>query len=150
MTRERIQLVKDLTTSKHGRTNTIQDKNNKCLTEDKDVLKRWTEYCSELYNFEISGDPEILNVPVVSNIDDYPILRSEVAAAVKALKKGNSAGVDNIPGELLQAGGETMINTLYMICNKIWQLGEWPKPWTQSLKITLPNRSVKTIAPSAS
>ncbi|XP_055865177.1 uncharacterized protein LOC129922560 [Biomphalaria glabrata] len=81
------QLVKDLTTSKHGRTNTIQDKNNKCLTEDKDVLKRWTEYCSELYNFEISGDPEILNVPTVSNIDDYPILRSEVAAAVKALKK---------------------------------------------------------------
>ena len=32
-------------------------------------------------------------------------------AAVKALKKGKSAGVDNIPAELVQAGGEATINS---------------------------------------
>ena len=26
------------------------------------------------------------------------------------------------------------------ICNKIWQTGEWPTPWTQSLVITLPKK----------
>ena len=26
------------------------------------------------------------------------------------------------------------------ICNKIWQTGEWPIPWTQSLVITLPQK----------
>ena len=26
---------------------------------------------------------------------------------------------------------------LLIICNKIWQTGEWPTPWTQSLIITL-------------
>ena len=26
------------------------------------------------------------------------------------------------------------------ICNKIWQSGEWPTPWTQSLVITLPKK----------
>ena len=26
------------------------------------------------------------------------------------------------------------------ICNKIWQAGEWPIPWTQSLIITLPKK----------
>ena len=26
------------------------------------------------------------------------------------------------------------------ICNKIWQTGEWPAPWTQSLVITLPKK----------
>ena len=36
------------------------------------------------------------------------ILRDEVEIAVASLKKVKSAGVDNIPGELVQAGGETM------------------------------------------
>ena len=134
------QLVKDLTGSKQGRTTTIQDKNGKRLTEDKDILNRWTEYCSELYNHKAKGDPEVLKHPPVTNIDSHPILLEEVEAAVKSLKPGKSPGVDNIPAELLQAGGETMIDVLLNICNKIWQTGEWSTPWTQSLVITLPKK----------
>ena len=59
-------------------------------------------------------------------------------AAIQSLKKGKSAGVDNIPAELVQAGGENIITALTTICNKIWQLGVWQTPWTQSLVITLP------------
>ena len=69
-----------------------------------------------------------------------PILREEVEIAVASLKKGKSAGVDNIPAELVQAGGETMIDVLTEICNRIWRTGEWPTPWTQSLIITLPKK----------
>ena len=47
------QLVKDLTSEKQGRSSTIQDKSGKCLTEEKEILSRWTEYCSELYNYEV-------------------------------------------------------------------------------------------------
>ena len=43
------QLVKDLTT--------IQDRSRKCLTEEQEILNRWTEYCSELYNHKSNGDP---------------------------------------------------------------------------------------------
>ena len=52
------------------------------------------------------------------------------------MKKGKSAGVDNIPAKLVQAGGEDVITAFTTICNKIWQTGEWPTPWTQSLVIT--------------
>ena len=48
--------------------------------------------------------------------------------AVASLKKRKSAGVDNIPAELVQAGGETMIDVLTEICNRIWRTGEWPTP----------------------
>ena len=34
--------------------------------------------------------------------------------------------MDNIPVELVQAGGEAMIDILVSICNKIWKTGEWP------------------------
>ena len=61
-------------------------------------------------------------------------------AAVKALKMEKSADVDNILAELVQAGGEAMIDILTSICNKILKTGEWPTTWTQSLVITLPKK----------
>ena len=33
-----------------------------------------------------------------------------------------------------------MIDMLLIVCKKIWQTGEWPTPWTQSLIITLPKK----------
>ena len=56
------------------------------------------------------------------------------------LKKGKSAGVDNIPVELVQAGGESMIDILTNVCNKICKTGEYPTPWAQSLIITFPKK----------
>ena len=35
-------------------------------------------------------------------------------------------------------GSDTLITALTTICNKIWQMGEWPTPLTKSFVITLP------------
>ena len=91
-----------------------------------EILNRWKEYCSDLYNYEIEGDPIVLDCPQIPDAEYHPILREEVEVAIKALKMGKSAGVDNIPAELVQAGGEVMIDILTTICNKIWKIGEWP------------------------
>ena len=53
------------------------------------------------------------------------------------MKKGKSAGVDNILAELIQGSGEDVITAVATICNKTWQTGEWPAPWTQSSVFTL-------------
>ena len=71
--------------------------------------------------------------------DDHPIPCKDGEAAVQLLKKGNSAGVDNIPAELVQAGGKAVFTALKTICNKILQT-EWPTLWAQSLLITLPKK----------
>ena len=55
------QMLKDITSEKQGRSSTIQDRSGKCLTEEKNILSRWTEYCSELYNHESCGDNAILD-----------------------------------------------------------------------------------------
>ena len=112
----------------------------KCLTEERDILNRWTEYCTELYNHKANGDPSVLDCPLIDTEDDHPILRKEVEAALQSLKNGKLARVDNISAELVRAGGEDVITDLTTICNKIWQTGEWPTPWTQSLVITLPKK----------
>ena len=85
--------------------------------------------------------------PQTDTEDDHSILRKEVEAVMQSLKKGKSAGVDNIPVELVQEGGEDVITALTTICNKIWQTGEWPTPWTQSLVITLPKKRQPAAVP---
>ena len=72
------QLVKDLTSEKQGRSSTIQDKSGKCLTEEKEILSRWTEYYSELYNYESCGDNTVLDCSQPPEEDLQQILREEV------------------------------------------------------------------------
>ena len=116
--------MKDLTTVKQGKVTTVQDRSGKCLTEERQILNRWIENCSQLYNYKASGDPSVLNCPQTDTEDDHPILRRDVEAAVQSVKKG----------------GEDVITALTTISNKIWQTGEWSTPWTQSLVTTLPKK----------
>ena len=88
--------MKDLTTLKQGKATTVQGRSGKCLTEKREMLNLWTEYCSELCNRKANGDLSVLNCPQTDTEDDHPILRREVEAAVQSLKKGKSAGVGNI------------------------------------------------------
>ena len=89
--------MKDLTTVEQGKATTIQDLSGKYLTEEREILKRWIECCFDLYNHEANGNPSVLNCPQIYTEDDHPNLRKEVEAAVQSLKKGKSAGADNIP-----------------------------------------------------
>ena len=57
--RRAYQLVKDLTTVKQGKVTTVQDRSGKCLTEERQILNRWAEYCSELYNHKANGDSSV-------------------------------------------------------------------------------------------
>ena len=82
--------MKDLTTEEQGSSSTIQDKSGKCLTEEKEILSRWTEYCSELYNYESCADNAVLDCSQPPEEDLQTILREKVKIAVASLKKGGS------------------------------------------------------------
>ena len=69
-------------------------------------------------NYKANGDPSVLNCPQTDTEDDHTILCREVEAAVQPLK-GKSAGVDNIPAKLVQAGGEDVTTAVTRICDKI-------------------------------
>ncbi|XP_068250327.1 uncharacterized protein [Palaemon carinicauda] len=107
--RRAFQIVKDLTKPKPARVSTIQDKAGNCLTEEEDILK----------SYQINGDPNVTLCHKSSNNDDFPVLREEVEEAIRSLKHGKAAGVDNIPTELIKHGRETVTDILNSICNKI-------------------------------
>ena len=81
--------MKDLTSEKQGRSSTIRDKSGKCLTEEKEFLSRWTEYCRELYNYESCGDDAVLDCsqPPVEDLQPIHLEKGEIAVA--SLKRGS-------------------------------------------------------------
>ena len=99
--------MKYLISEKQGESTTIQDKSRTCLAEEQEILSRWTKFCSELY-IHANGSNAVVdcNQPQEKNLQ--PNLPEEVEITVAALKMGKSVGVDNIPAELFQAGGETI------------------------------------------
>ena len=83
------QLVKDVTTVKQEKTTTVQARSGKCLTEEREILNRWTKYCTELYDHKANGDLSVLDCPQIDAENDHPILRKEVETAVQSLRNGS-------------------------------------------------------------
>ena len=105
------------------------------------MIKTWTEYCKDLYNFKIKPDNNLLKPNIMNNNEEsLPILESEVRNAIRTLKNGKSPDPDNIPGELLKHGGESLIKIFTTICQQIWKTKKWPDQWTKSLIIPIPKK----------
>lgn len=77
-------------------------------------------------------------------INDYDlepdILQDEVRKAMSSLANGKAAGVDGIPIELLKAAGDEGVRVMTILCNKIWDTGQWPNEWKKSVFVPLPKK----------
>ena len=64
----------------------IFDKNYKQLV-DNGLMRRWTEYCNELYNYHIKIIEELIKDTTTSQYDiSLPILKAEVRNAINTDK----------------------------------------------------------------
>ena len=81
--------MKDLTTVNQGKATTVQDCSGKCITEERQILNRWTEYCSELYNYKASGDSSVLNCPQTDTEYNHPSFLKKLRLQYNHWRKGN-------------------------------------------------------------
>ena len=65
------------------------------LLDKEDVLNRWSEYIGELFKDNTGERPAIKK-----NTDGPPILKAEVEAAIRKMKRGKATGPDGIPIEI--------------------------------------------------
>ena len=113
------QLMKDLTSDKQGRSSTLQDKSWNFLLKNKRFSADGQNIAQNCTTTTVAETTQYWTAVSPAEEALQPILRDEVEIAVASLKKGKSAGFDNIPAELVHGGGETMINVFTEICNRI-------------------------------
>jgi hypothetical protein len=68
----------------------------------------------------------------------------EVEIAILKLKKYKSPGSDQIPAELIQAGGEILLSEIHKLINSVWNKEELPDQWKELIIVTIHKRGNKT------
>jgi hypothetical protein len=61
------------------------------------------------------------------------------------LKKYQSLGSDEIPAELIQAGGEILLSSIQKLVNSIWNKEELPDQWKESIIVPFTKLTVIII-----
>jgi hypothetical protein len=61
----------------------------------------------------------------------------EEEIAIGKLKRYKSPGTDNIPTELIEAGGETLYSKIHRLICSIWHKEELPQQWKESMIVPI-------------
>jgi hypothetical protein len=85
----------------------------------------WKNYFSQLLNVHRVSDVRQIEIHTAEPLVPEPS-PFEVEIAIAKLKKYKSPGSDQIPAELIQAGGETLQSEIHKLINSIWSEKELP------------------------
>jgi hypothetical protein len=63
---------------------------------------------------------------------------------IKKLKSHKSPGIDQIPAELIKAGGRTICCEIHKLITSIWKKEELPEKWKKSINVPIYKKGDKT------
>jgi hypothetical protein len=106
----------------------VKDERGDLLADPHKILNRWKNYFCQLFNVHGAGGVRQTEILTAQPFVPEPSA-SEVEVAIEKLKRYKSPGVDQIPAELIQAGGETLHSEIHMLIKLIWNKEELPHQW---------------------
>jgi hypothetical protein len=124
-------------------TNLVKDERGDLLADPHKILNRWKNYFCELSNVHGAGGVRQTEIHTVEPFVPDPSA-SELEVAIGKLKRYKSPGVDQIPAEIIQAGGETLRSDIHKLIKLIWNKEELPHQWKESVVVPIHKKGDKT------
>ena len=99
-------------------------------------MARWRDYFSQL--LDVHGVHDVRQTethtaePLVPEASVFA-----VELAIEKLKSHKSRGIDQIPAELIKAGGRTILYEIHELIISIWNKEELPEEWKESIIVLL-------------
>jgi hypothetical protein len=124
------------------RTNLVMDERGELLADPHKILNRWKNYFCELLNVHGAGGIRQTEIHTAEPFVPEPSA-SEVEVAIGKLKRYKSPGVDQIPAELIQAGGETLRSEIHKLM-VIWNKEKLPHQWKKSVVVPVHKKGDET------
>jgi hypothetical protein len=121
----------------------VKDQNADLLADFHNILNRWKNYFSQLLNVYNVSDVRQIDVHTAEALVPGPSCL-EVETAIANLKKYKSPGSDQIPAELIQAGGKILLSAIHKLVNFVWYNEELPDQWKESIIILVHKEGDKT------
>ena len=119
----------------------VKDRNGNVLASTEEQVKRWREYFEEILNRQSESEEHLTtrDSPKLK-INDKPPSTSEIRRALKELKNGKAAGVDNITAELLKVDTNLTAEALQPLFVNIWNSEEFPEDWMEGIIVKIPKK----------
>jgi hypothetical protein len=124
------------------RNNIKKDENGDLLADSHNILNRWKNYFFRLMNVHNVSDVRQIEVHTAEPLVPCPS-HLEVEIAIAKLKKYKSPGSDEIPAELIQAGGELLLSAAHKLINSVWNKEELPDQWKESIIVPVHKKGDK-------
>jgi hypothetical protein len=93
------------------RINMIKEENGNLIADPQNVLNRWKNFFNQVLNVHAFYDVRQMDIHMAEPLVTKPGL-VEVEIAIGKLKSYKSPGTDQIPAELIKAGGETLYSEI--------------------------------------
>ena len=82
----------------------------------------------QLLNVNGVNDVMQTDIHIAEPLVPEPIV-FEVEMAIEELKRHKSPGIDQIPAEMIKAGGRAIHSEIHKLLNSIWNKEELPEEW---------------------
>jgi hypothetical protein len=118
--------INDFKKGYQPRTNLVKDEKGDLVADSHSILARWRNHLFQLLNAPGVNDVRQTEIhtagPLVPELRD-----SEVEMVIEKLKRHKSPGIDQIPAELIKAGGRKIRSEIHKLINFIWNKEELPQ-----------------------
>ena len=118
--RDLYSVINDFKKGYQPRCSIVKDEKGDIVAETHSIVVRWRNYLSQLFNVhgvKDVGQAEIHSAePLVPEPSAF-----EIELAIGKLKSHKSPGIDEIPAELIKAGGGTICGEIHKLINSIWK-----------------------------
>ena len=106
--------ISDFKKGYQPRTNIVKDEKVDLVAESHSILARWRNYFSQLFNVRGVNDVRHTETHTVEPCVPEP-RAFEVELAIEKPKSHKLPGIDQIPAELIKAGGRTICYEIHKL-----------------------------------
>jgi hypothetical protein len=116
----------------------VKDENDDLLADSHNILNRWKNYFSQLTNV---NNVDVRQIEIHAVEPPVPV---PVALRLKMLLHSRSPRSDQIPAEIIQAGGEILLSVIHKLINYDWNSKELPDQWMEPISVQFNKKGDKT------
>ena len=110
----------------------VKDEKGELVADRHSIMARWRKYFSQLLNVHEDNDVRQAEIHTVEPLVPEPSA-FQVELAIGKLKNHKSPGTDQIPAELIKAGGRTICCAIHKLIISIWNKEELLEEWKESI-----------------
>jgi hypothetical protein len=123
----------------------IKDEKGDLVADSQSILARWRNHFSQPLNVHGVNNVRQTEVHMAEPLVPEPgAFEVEMEMAIEKLKRRKSPGIGQIPAELIKASTRTIQSETYKLIISIWNQGELPEQWKESIIVLVYKKGDKT------